>query len=76
MNDMHNYSINKQRAIAEMFDMNRRATKSQNLPNNHTLAPARIFLDPDTLVILALMYILYSDNADMLLVFALAYILI
>lgn len=76
MNDMHNYSINKQRAIAEMFDMNRRATKSHYTPNGNIFPTARLSIDSDIIVILALMYILYSDNSDMLLVFALAYILI
>lgn len=74
MTDMHNYSINKQKAIAEMLDMNKRAKKSHTQQNN-IFNSTLLSLDSDTLVILALMYILYSDKADMLLVFALAYIL-
>lgn len=74
MTDMHNYSINKQRAIAEMLDMNKRAKKSHNVQNN-IFDSGLLSLNSDTLVILALMYVLYSDNADTLLVFALAYIL-
>lgn len=74
MTDMHNYSIKKQKAIDEMLDMNKRAKKSHTQQNN-IFNSTLLSLDSDTLVILALMYILYSDKADMLLVFALAYIL-
>lgn len=76
MNDTHNYSINKQRAIAEMLDMNRRAKKSQHTRGINPFPATGFSLDSDTMVILALMLVLYNDNADMLLVFALAYILI
>lgn len=73
---MNNYSLNKQQAIAEMFDMNKRATKSPKPQNNH-IAPIGAFsLDTDTIIILALMFILYNDTADFILIFALAYILI
>lgn len=74
MTNMHNYSINKQKAIAEMLDMNKRAKKFHTQQSN-VFDSALLSLDSDTLVILALMYILYSDKSDMLLVFALAYIL-
>lgn len=76
MNDMHNYSMNKQRAIAEMLDMNKRATKPHYTQNGNIFLARNFSFDSDTIVILALMFILYNDNADMLLVFALAYILI
>lgn len=76
MNDMHNYSINKQRAIAEMIDMNKRATKPPHTKNSNVFLTNRFLLDSETIVILAIMFILYNDNADILLLFALAYILI
>ena len=88
MNEMHNYSINKQRAIDEMLDMNKRATKSSShTQKQHDISPAsqqsrrtsapfmQMPLDSDTLTIAALMIILYNDGADMLLIFALMYIL-
>ncbi len=79
MNEMHNYSINKQRAIAEMLDMSKRATKAHNsriIPNINVPPFLQLPFDSDVLIILALMLVLYNDSVDMLLIFALAYILI
>ena len=83
MNEMHNYSIDKERAIKQMLEMNKRATESHNnisQPNsNHTNTPVSFMnfpLDTDTITILALMYILYKESCDMLLILALAYILL
>ena len=76
---MHNYSINKQRAIEEMLDMNKRAAKK--CLNSDTLRQKSIVhhkesLDFDVIIILTLMFILYNNSGDMILIFALAYILI
>ncbi len=83
MNEMHNYSIDKERAIKQMLDMNKRATKKEETPppsrHTHTNFPLSFInfpLDTDTITILALMYILYKEKCDILLIFALAYILI
>ena len=83
MNEMHNYSIDKERAIKQMLDMNERAIKNRKQPkstrttsDNSPLSFMNIPFDSDTITIIALMYILYKDNCDMLLIFALAYILI
>lgn len=83
MNEMHNYSIDKEKAIKQMLDMNKRATQSrQTQPisqnkNKHTmLSSINLPFDSDTLTILALMFILYKENCDITLIFALAYILI
>lgn len=83
MNEMHNYSIDKERAIKQMLDMSKRATKdhkSQSQPrSNIANAPVSYInlpLDTDTITILVIMYILYKEKCDMLLILALAYILI
>ncbi len=81
MNELHNYSIDKERAIKQMFDMNKRATekhlfsKNHNTRFNHTSSFFNLNIDNDTLTILALMLILYNESSDMMLIFALAYIL-
>lgn len=86
MNQMHNYSIDKQRAIEQMLDMNKRATQNakKQTTTHYTQHNGREFanlfmhlpVDQDTITILAIMFILYNNSSDMLLIFALAYILI
>lgn len=87
MNKMHNYSSEKQRAIEQMREMNKRATKNsdtkpqtsctaQSQPANRDLFQnASLPLDSDTLIILALILILAGDNTDKILLLALVYIL-
>ncbi len=84
MNKMHNYSIQKQRAIEQMLDMNKRATQNaKNQTTYPTQATHRessdlfmhLSLDQDIIIILALMLILYNNGGDMMLIFSLAYIL-
>ncbi len=89
MNSMHNFNSQKQMAINQLNEMQRRATapkemsatdkkptkkpqKSQENFNKNILSA----LSDDTLIILGLILILSSDNSDMLLLLALAYILI
>ena len=89
MNKAQNYSIDKQRAIEEMLDMNKRANKNninmqnkcentanKNLPNHFPAPMANLPLDTDTLTVLALILLLYTNGNDLLLIFALFYIII
>ena len=76
MNDTHNYSANKQRAIAEMLEMNKRATKRASASKITTNKSFTFGLDPDVMIILVIMLIIYNDQTDFLLILALAYILI
>lgn len=86
MNQMHNYSIDKQRAIEQLLDMNKRATQNtkkhdktrctQHNGYNFSNSIMHLPFDQDTITILALMFILYNNSNDILLIFALAYILI
>ncbi len=83
MGETHNYHIDKQQAIKEMLDMSKRATQknyTQKKPSpslqREILPSLRLPLDADTIFILAIILILYNDNTDILLIFALAYILL
>lgn len=81
MNEMHNYSINKEQAIQEMLNMNKRAKKDtkneQKIQPDHTsLNFMQISLDSDAIKILGIILVLMGDCSDMLLIFALIYILI
>lgn len=86
MNDMHDFSSDKQRAIAEMFDMNKKASKIATLPPQHTVNNAhkspksplgnlRVSVSSDDIIIIGLMLILAEDCQDTWLFLALAYIL-
>ncbi len=87
MTEMHNFSKDKQRAIEQMLDMNRRAqSQNKNFQNkSYPLVYRKSSTDinpffellnqPDTLIILGLILILAEDNTDMLLLLALVYIL-
>ena len=76
MNDTHNYFFNKQRAIAEMFEMNKRATKCASPTKVTTNQSVPSSLEPDVMVILVIILIIYTNKTDFLLILALAYILI
>ena len=78
---MHNYSQKKEHAIKQLLDMNNRAKKSytntQTPDNTNAYTPfSQVPLDSDTLKILAIMLLLYNENCDFLLIFALVYILL
>ena len=81
MGAVHNYSFNKERAIKQMLEMNKRAKKDdcdkqathKNKPDTTT---KQFPLDSDTIKILSLMLILMGDCEDIMLIFALIYILI
>lgn len=87
MTEMHNFSEDKQRAIEQMLNMNRRAKEQGKSTQNEACAPLRtkssadigrfsdLLNQPDTLLIIGLILILAQENADMLLIFALVYIL-
>lgn len=88
MNGMHNFGVQKQRAINQINEMQKRATppkekpisdKNYNtqLPQSQNKQPTRLSLpfNDDTLIVLGLILILQSENCDMLLILALAYIL-
>ena len=86
MNDMHNFSSDKQRAIAEMLDMNKKAAQSKALPpqnassNTHKASKGPsgnlgLSVSSDDMLIIGLMLILSQDCRDMWLFLALMYIL-
>ena len=82
MIDMHNFSENKDRAICEMLEMNKRADKSapschasskkQSKKNSSNIA---LTFSSDELLIMGLFFILYKDCDDIWLFLALLYIL-
>ncbi len=88
MTGMHNFSAQKQRAINQINEMQKRAIRPKNEPRPIKKAPAptqkapqnlpfltNLSLNDDTLIILGLILILSSEKSDMLLILALAYIL-
>lgn len=87
MSDMQSFSREKQRAIDEMFNMNKKAVQSDPLPKSNTASIAHDFsknrgnkidisLSPDDMMIIGLILILSDDCRDMRLFFALVYILL
>lgn len=86
MTEMHNFSRDKQRAITEMLNMNKKALKSdafsadksavkpKKLPQN-LLAKSGLSMSGDELLIIGLILILAEDCRDTWLFLALAYIL-
>ncbi len=88
MNTMHNFKIQKQHAINQINEMQKRSTNTKLQPDflqkstpvlskttkNENQKPTFV-LSNDTLVILGLILILSSENSDMLLLLALIYIL-
>ncbi len=88
MNNMHNFSKQKQNAINQMNEMKKRAAPSKEADSKPKVMPIKpqisqskpllsggLSLSDDTLILLGLILILYSDSSDMLLLLALAYIL-
>ena len=87
MTEMHNFSRDKQRAITEMLDMNKKALKSdafsadksavkhKNPPQN-SLAKSGLSMSEDEILIIGLILILAKDCRDTWLFLALAYILV
>ena len=83
MADTNNFSQNKQRAIEQMREMNKRAKQpcSSNENQEHIEkksaqnAEFGINIPSDTLLILGLILILSNENCDKLLLLALLYIL-
>ena len=86
MTEMHNFSRDKQRAITEMLEMNKKALKSEAfsvdksaakhkiLPQN-LLAKSGLSMSEDEILIIGLILILAEDCRDTWLFFALAYVL-
>lgn len=86
MNDMHSFSRDKQRAIAEMLDMNKKALNRERLPQqnatHNTHKPLKnlsdnsgLTISSDGMLIIGLILILSEDCRDMWLFLALMYIL-
>ena len=87
MSDMHNFTTRKNRAIDELKEMNKRATKTDescgdkrvNSPcnsDNSGRFNITFLTSNDDLLILGLIIILYEDCQDILLFLALIYILL
>ena len=84
MADTNNFSQNKQRAIEQMREMNKRAKQPCSSAEHQECSekkPAQntefgINIPSDTLIILGLILILSNENCDKLLLLALLYILI
>ena len=84
---MHNFSEDKQRAIEQMLNMNKRAKSQDKKSQGEGSTPiytksgadiisfSELLNQPDTLLIIGLILILAQDNTDMLLLLALVYIL-
>lgn len=86
MNDMQDFSSIKNRAIDELFKMNKQASKVRNNGNRKaeksgenqhkiTIANSGLSLSSDELLILGIVLILSNDSHDMWLFLALLYIL-
>ncbi|MBR3591338.1 MAG: hypothetical protein IKL46_00590 [Clostridia bacterium] len=86
MNDMQDFSSIKNRAIEELFKMNKQASKVRNSGNRKaeksgenqhkiTIANGGLSLSSDELLILGIVLILSNDSHDMWLFLALLYIL-
>lgn len=86
MNDMHNFSAHKQRAIEQMLDMNKKALQTEPLlqqntvPNTHKAFNnlsdnLRLSISSDDILVIGLILILSEDCRDMWLFLALLYIL-
>lgn len=89
MNNMHSFSSQKQNAIKQMNDMQKRATLPKNNPIDTTvntqIAPKattsqtikhNFLLSNDNMIILGLILILSNEKCDNLLLLALIYILL
>ncbi len=82
--DSTDFLKQQQRAVEQMKEMNSRSTKNEAVPkinppkiqNNAPLPFLNFLKDKDTTLILGLLLILYSENADKMLLFALIYILL
>ena len=86
MSDMQDFSSIKNRAIDELFKMNKQASKVRNSSNTKaeksgenqhkiTIANSGLSLSSDELLILGIVLILSNDSHDMWLFLALLYIL-
>lgn len=86
MNDMHNFSRDKQRAIEQMLDMNKRASQAEPPPQQSTsqnthkslknlFNNSRLTISHDDILIIGLIIILSEDCHDIWLFLALLYIL-
>lgn len=87
MNDMHNFKAAKDKAIDELYQMNRRATENADLKHqNSSSAPFNnskkllknfnLLNSDDELIILGLIMVLSKDCHDKWLFLALLYILL
>lgn len=87
MTDMHNFTQDKNRAITELFEMNKRAFKNEEISSANPLSSEPNNAVPitnlrngsfssDQLLILGLFFILYKDCHDIWLFLALIYILL
>lgn len=84
MSAIQNFYNDKQRAIEEILDMNKRAktvgdvflSDSNNVCNHFEKnSISSINIPSDALLIMGLIFILSDDNCDKMLIFALLYIL-
>ncbi len=86
MTDMHNFSHDKQRAIEQLLDMNKRALQTESFSHQNTTSTVHnslksssnnlgLPLTNDALLIIGLILILSEDCRDMWLFLALLYIL-
>ncbi len=73
----NNFFQNKQRAIEQLREMNKRAKQpnDQNKKNKISASAQGINIEQDTLLILDLILILANDDCDNLLILALLYLL-
>ena len=82
MTGMHNFSNRKKNAINEMFEMNKRATKTEEKTHQNASKHEKIqkgkqdfLFGEDEMLVLGLILILSKDCNDMVLFLALLYIL-
>lgn len=82
MTSMHNFSNRKKSAINEMFEMNKRATKTEEKPQQNKtkcdkmrIEKQGVSFNADELLVLGLVLILSKDCDDTMLFLALLYIL-
>lgn len=86
MSDMHNFSAHKQRAIEQIFEMNKKAAQPEAQPQQNTMrnmynsvkkSPNNfgVNFSNDDMLIMGLILILSEDCRDMWLFLALIYIL-
>lgn len=73
----NNFFQNKQRAIEQLREMNKRAKQpnDQNKKNKISSPTQGINIEQDTLLILGLILVLANDECDNLLILALLYLL-